>query len=68
LVHGFGEFNIVPEGADTTPEVPNIGATFAEKGITASLEKMAEAAFSAAYDDGKKMSLEDAIAYALEES
>jgi predicted ATPase/DNA-binding XRE family transcriptional regulator len=37
-----------------------------DKSITACLAKMGEAAFSDAYDEGKMMSLEEAIAYALE--
>jgi|WetSurMetagenome_2_1015567.scaffolds.fasta_scaffold132093_2 hypothetical protein len=33
--------------------------------ITACLEKMGEAVFSDAYEEGKKMSLEEAISYAV---
>jgi tetratricopeptide (TPR) repeat protein len=39
-----------------------------DKGITTCLAKIGEAAFSDAYDEGKKISIEEAIAYALEKS
>lgn len=39
-----------------------------DKIIAACLVKMGEAAFSDAYDEGQKMTLEEAVAYALEEN
>ncbi len=39
-----------------------------DKSITACLAKLGESAFSDAYEVGKKMSLEEAVAYALEDS
>ena len=39
-----------------------------DKIIAACLAKMGEVAFSDAYEEGKKMSLEEAVAYALEEN
>lgn len=39
-----------------------------DKIVTACLTQMGDSAFSDAYEEGKKMSMEEAIAYALEES
>jgi hypothetical protein len=39
-----------------------------DKTITACLEKIGEVAFSEAYDEGQKMTLDEAVAYALNES
>jgi tetratricopeptide (TPR) repeat protein len=47
---------------------PPVEQTDIDKDITVCLSRMGEAAFSAAYDEGKKMSLEEAVAYALKES
>ena len=49
---------------DTRPplEQPDV-----DKIIAACVEKMSEAAFSDAYDEGQKMSLDEAVAYALRE-
>jgi hypothetical protein len=45
---------------------PPVEQADVDKDITACLAKMGEAAFSDTYDDGKKMSLEEAVACALE--
>jgi predicted ATPase/DNA-binding XRE family transcriptional regulator len=47
---------------------PPVEQADVRKDITTCLARMGEAAFSDAYDQGKKMSLEDTIACALEES
>ena len=45
---------------------PPVEQANVDKDITACIAVMGESAFSAVYDEGKKMSLEDAIAYALD--
>jgi non-specific serine/threonine protein kinase len=45
---------------------PNIEQADVDKIIAACLAKMGEEAFSDAYDEGRKMSLDDALAFALE--
>jgi predicted ATPase len=47
---------------------PPVEQTDVDKDITVCLAQMGEAAFSDAYDEGKKMSIEEAVAYALGES
>ncbi len=47
---------------------PDIEQANVDKIIAACLAKLGEAAFSDAYDEGRKMSLEEAIAFALEEN
>ena len=47
---------------------PNFEQANVDKIIVACLAKLGEAAFSDAYDEGQKMSLEEAVAYALEEN
>ena len=47
---------------------PPIEQMDVDKDVTTCLSKMGEVAFSDAYEEGKKMSLEEAVAYALEES
>ena len=59
--------------ADATREIigdhrPHIEQVDVDKVITACLEKLGEAAFSDAYEEGKAVSLEEAVAYALEDS
>lgn len=46
---------------------PRLEQAEVDKIIEACLAKMGEAAFSDAYDEGQKMTLEEAVAYALEE-
>jgi predicted ATPase len=46
---------------------PNIEQADVDKIIAACLTKMGEVAFSDAYDEGKKMSLDDALLFAFEE-
>jgi len=58
--------------ADTTREKINDRRPRLEQGdvdkiITGCLARMGEVAFSDAYDEGQKMSIEEAVAYALEE-
>jgi hypothetical protein len=48
------------------PRPPLEQATI-DQNIAACLAKMGEVAFSDAYDEGQKMSLDEAVAYALEE-
>jgi predicted ATPase/DNA-binding XRE family transcriptional regulator len=50
--------------SDTRPLLEQAGV---DKIIAACLTKMSEAAFSDDYDQGQKMTLDDAVAYALEE-
>jgi tetratricopeptide (TPR) repeat protein len=50
---------------DTRPPIEQADV---DKIIAACLAKMGEVAFSDAYDDGQKMKLDEAVAYALEES
>ena len=47
---------------------PNIEQADVDKIIAACLAKMGEADFSDAYDEGRKMSLEEALAFAFEEN
>jgi predicted ATPase/DNA-binding SARP family transcriptional activator len=47
---------------------PNFEQANVDKIIAACLAKLGEAAFSDVYEEGKKMSLEEAVAYALEEN
>jgi hypothetical protein len=58
--------------ADTTREKisdrrPRLEQGDVDKIIAACLARMAEIAFSDAYDEGQKMSIDEAVAYALEE-
>ncbi|HSB00084.1 MAG TPA: hypothetical protein VLE49_05500, partial [Anaerolineales bacterium] len=39
-----------------------------DKAIAACLARMGEAAFSDAYDEGRKMTIDEAVAFALKES
>jgi len=47
---------------------PPVEQAHVNKDIAACIAKMGEAAFSVAYEEGKKMSLDEAVAYALQET
>jgi tetratricopeptide (TPR) repeat protein len=65
-VHLFSWADAIREKiGDHRPPVEQVGF---DKDLTVCLAKMGVIAFSDAYEEGKKMSLEEAIAYALEES
>jgi hypothetical protein len=46
---------------------PRLEQADVDKIIAAGLAKMGEAAFSDAYDEGQRMSMDEAVAYALRE-
>jgi predicted ATPase/DNA-binding XRE family transcriptional regulator len=51
----------------TSDARPQIEQQFVDKIIAACLAKMGEAAFSEVYDEGQKMTLDEAVSYALKE-
>ena len=55
----------IRKGRDIRPPLEQVAV---DKDITACLAQMGEAAFSDGYDEGKEMSLDEAVSYAFEDS